>query len=92
VLIANLSGEGSGSMKGFTPFSRVKGFAITAKMQLRAQFSTGFHDHEGFATLFGIKSFMIMAGTSARCGWYSRGCADGAGGAREAKSFAELDH
>src|ERR1700677_4456239 len=35
---------------------------------------------------------MIMAGTSARWGCCWRGYTDGAGGAREAKSSAKLDH
>ena len=41
---------------------------IMAGMQLRACFSTSFHDHEGFATLYGIGSFMIMEGDTGGAG------------------------
>jgi hypothetical protein len=59
--------------KAFTPFLRVKAFVIMAEIQVEAIFSTSFRYHEGFATLLGIKSFAIMAGTSAGCGWGWRG-------------------
>jgi hypothetical protein len=55
--------------KGFTPFLGVKGFVIMVEVQVRDRFSTSFRDREGFDIPAGSKAFVIMAGTSAGCGW-----------------------
>jgi hypothetical protein len=59
--------------KASTPFSGVKAFVITAWIQVKIFFSTGFHDREGSDTAESSESFTIMAGCGAggvvRVGW-----------------------